>query len=192
MLHTCQPALFPHACLTCCPLQATGASNYYLDVHGPPGSDRPAARIWLLDSMNRFCPPLMFGWGCVAQDTLAWLNATSAGLPPVPSLAFVHIPIPQVGGGCQRRMRGRCIHSCLKRRVLQPCLPRRCLLLLGHAWYNVAIATCCTSVLLPDPPQFKEAWYDAPTVGRKEEDVACSVRDTGLFNLARRASAGPV
>ncbi|PRW60250.1 ser thr phosphatase family [Chlorella sorokiniana] len=110
------------------PPQATGASNYHLDIAGPPGSDAPAARIWLLDSMNRFCPPLMFGWGCVAPDTLAWLDETSAGLPRLPSLVFVHIPIPQ----------------------------------------------------------FNDAWYDAPTVGRKEEDVACSARDTGLFSLAKQ------
>lgn len=95
------------ASLACAPPaapQATGASNYYLDIHGPPGSEGAAARIWLLDSMNRFCPPLMFGWGCVAPDTLDWLNDTSAGLPPVPSLAFVHIPIPQVRGRLSRQV----------------------------------------------------------------------------------------
>lgn len=53
--------------------------------------------MWLLDSQDRTCPPLMWGWGCVAPDALAWLNATAAALPPAPSLAFVHIPIPQVG-----------------------------------------------------------------------------------------------
>lgn len=97
-LPTCSMCL-QAASLACAPPaapQATGASNYHLDIHGPPGSEGAAARIWLLDSMNRFCPPLMFGWGCVAPDTLAWLNDTSAGLPAVPSLAFVHIPIPQV------------------------------------------------------------------------------------------------
>ena len=36
--------------------------------------------------------------GCVGGDTLAWVNATLQQLPQVPSLAFVHIPVPQVGG----------------------------------------------------------------------------------------------
>ena len=31
-------------------------------------------------------------------DTVAWVNATLQQLPLVPSLAFVHIPVPQVGG----------------------------------------------------------------------------------------------
>jgi pre-mRNA-splicing factor SYF1 len=33
--------------------------------------------------------------------------------------------------------------------------------------------------------QFRDAWVDSPTEGRRAEDVACSVRDTGLFELAR-------
>lgn len=69
---SCRRGLSPPSCLAdpllpslvcpACSTQATGASNYFLDVQGLPGSDAPAARIWLLDSMNRFCPPLMFGW----------------------------------------------------------------------------------------------------------------------------------
>ncbi|KAL4427687.1 hypothetical protein ABPG75_001776 [Micractinium tetrahymenae] len=121
------------------PASVAGASNFWLDVHpySPPlgragaaggdAADGPAARIWLLDSGDRYCPPLMYGWGCVEEDTLAWVNATAASMPTVPSLAFVHIPIPQ----------------------------------------------------------FRDVWSDEPTVGSKEEDVACSVRDTGLFALAR-------
>lgn len=56
------------------PAAASGASNFWLDVHphSPPqlgragaaggSADAPAARVWLLDSGDRFCPPLMFGW----------------------------------------------------------------------------------------------------------------------------------
>ncbi|KAI3429468.1 hypothetical protein D9Q98_005560 [Chlorella vulgaris] len=125
------------------PQQATGATNYHLDILGPAGAraarggdgtEDPAARVWLLDSGERTCPPLMFGWGCVAEDTLQWLNATTQRLPPAPGLAFVHIPLPQ----------------------------------------------------------FRNAWHDGPTVGSKLEDIACSVRDTGLLQLARQAGIGAI
>ena len=50
------------------PSSVTGAGNYWLDVHAPHppggggGSTDVAARVWLLDSMDRYCPPVMFGW----------------------------------------------------------------------------------------------------------------------------------
>ena len=50
------------------------------------------------------------------------------------------------------------------------------------------LATLSSSLTrtLPLPSlQFKDAWYDTPAVGHKQEDVACSARDTGLFELAR-------
>ena len=34
-------------------------------------------------------------------------------------------------------------------------------------------------------PQFRDVWVGSPTAGRRAEDVACSVRDTGLFEVAR-------
>ena len=33
--------------------------------------------------------------GCVANDIVDWVRQQAASLPRVPSLAFVHIPIPQ-------------------------------------------------------------------------------------------------
>lgn len=33
--------------------------------------------------------------------------------------------------------------------------------------------------------QFRDVWHEAGTVGLKQEDVACSARGTGLFDLAR-------
>lgn len=53
---------------------------------------------------------------------------------------------------------------------------------------NPVLATLSSSLTrtLPLPSlQFKDAWYDTPAVGHKQEDVACSARDTGLFELAR-------
>lgn len=46
------------------PAAASGASNYWLDIHPAAGggADAPAARVWLLDSGDRYCPPLMYGW----------------------------------------------------------------------------------------------------------------------------------
>ena len=34
--------------------------------------------------------------GCVAPDMVAWVRQQAARLPRVPSLAFVHIPLPQM------------------------------------------------------------------------------------------------
>ncbi|KAL4444638.1 hypothetical protein ABPG77_002455 [Micractinium sp. CCAP 211/92] len=118
------------------PAAASGASNYWLDIHPAAGggADAPAARVWLLDSGDRYCPPLMYGWGCVAEDTLSWVNTTASRMPAAPSIAFVHIPIPQ----------------------------------------------------------FIDVWWDEPTVGNKQEDVACSVRDTGLFQLSRALGIGAI
>lgn len=33
--------------------------------------------------------------GCVERPTLWWMNRTAALLPKVPSLAFVHVPVPE-------------------------------------------------------------------------------------------------
>jgi pre-mRNA-splicing factor SYF1 len=64
------------------PSEASGASNYFLDIQPPAcdppdsggsqgsetgtqgasNSGGPAARIWLLDSGDHTCPPLMVGW----------------------------------------------------------------------------------------------------------------------------------
>lgn len=36
------------------------------------------------------------GRGCIGSRTLEWVLATAAHLPHVPSLAFIHIPVPQL------------------------------------------------------------------------------------------------
>ena len=33
--------------------------------------------------------------GCVERPTIQWMNQTLARLPRVPSLAFVHVPVPE-------------------------------------------------------------------------------------------------
>lgn len=33
--------------------------------------------------------------GCVERPTIWWMNRTLAQLPAVPSLAFVHVPVPE-------------------------------------------------------------------------------------------------
>lgn len=75
------------------PSNITGASNYYIDILGGDGS--VAARVWFLDSMDRGCEG-QAGAGCVASNTVAWFKATAASLPSVPSVLFVHIPIPEI------------------------------------------------------------------------------------------------
>ncbi len=42
--------------------------------------------------------PLCCCRGCVARDTVQWMQRVAAGLPRVPSLAFIHIPVPQFLG----------------------------------------------------------------------------------------------
>jgi hypothetical protein len=97
------------------PPGVSGAANYRLDIlpsasaYGGGGGPAPgegnatssgrgvAARLWFLDSLNRGCGllPGRLSWGCVAPDTLGWLQAQAARLPPVPSAAVIHIPIPE-------------------------------------------------------------------------------------------------
>ena len=41
-------------------------------------------------------PPRTIRRGCVGSRTLDWVRATAARLPRVPSVAFIHIPVPQL------------------------------------------------------------------------------------------------
>lgn len=106
----------------------------------------------------------------MAGDTLSWVREACGRIPDVPSLAFVHIPVPQVCvegvvgfGGVEGGERGPQLHCGCRHRHLP------------------------ATYLLPSYVQFMEVWVACPTVGRKQEDVACSARDTGLFDLARWA-----
>ncbi|KAL4419342.1 hypothetical protein ABPG75_005873 [Micractinium tetrahymenae] len=71
-----------------------GAGNYYLDVLNATG-EGVAARMWFLDSGSLGCEGLRDGWGCVPSGTVDWVAERAAALPHVPSLAFIHIPLPQ-------------------------------------------------------------------------------------------------
>lgn len=77
------------------PAGLPGAGAYWIDVLGPGTSRDVAARIWMVDSGNRGCDGTASGWGCVDARTVAWVRAQAARLPRVPSLAVVHIPVPQ-------------------------------------------------------------------------------------------------
>lgn len=64
----------------------------WIDVYDAAG-ETLALRIWVLDSMDRSCEGVGGGWGCVASDTVAWVNETAPTLEPAEqSIAFVHIP----------------------------------------------------------------------------------------------------
>ena len=81
------------------PEDVTGASNYWLDVASSSLQSFPldtAARLWFFDSMNRGCRDMSHSWGCVGEDTLAWLMDRAGTMQPVPSMGFVHIPVPQL------------------------------------------------------------------------------------------------
>lgn len=54
----------------------------------------------MLDSMSNGCEIETEGFGCVALDTVQWVNDTARKLghessSPVPSLMYVHIPVPE-------------------------------------------------------------------------------------------------
>ena len=55
---------------------------------------------------------------------------------------------------------------------------------------TLATASAHLPPLAPPRAQFMRTWAEAPTVGLKQEDPACSVRDTGLFALAQCAPGG--
>lgn len=79
------------------PLGVGGASNYYVNVF-PSGNGStlvPAARLWFFDSMDVGCAGFSGSWGCVTSTAVQWANDTLSKLLPVPSLAFVHIPLPE-------------------------------------------------------------------------------------------------
>lgn len=80
------------------PVAVGGASNYYLDIL--PASNTslvlvPAARLWFFDSMDMGCAGLTGSWGCVASTAVRWAASQAKSLTPVPSMAFVHIPLPE-------------------------------------------------------------------------------------------------
>ncbi|KAL4420875.1 hypothetical protein ABPG77_002834 [Micractinium sp. CCAP 211/92] len=71
-----------------------GSGNYFLDVLNATGEE-VAARMWFLDSGSLGCEGLRDGWGCVPSGTVDWVVEQASALPRVPSLAFIHIPLPQ-------------------------------------------------------------------------------------------------
>jgi hypothetical protein len=79
------------------PLGVGGASNYYINLFSPGNSSTlvPAARLWFFDSMDVGCAGFSGSWGCVTSTAVQWANDTLARLLPTPSLAFVHIPLPE-------------------------------------------------------------------------------------------------
>jgi hypothetical protein len=89
------------------PAGVSGASNYWLDVHPPltpgrqaedgSGGGGPAARIWLLDSGDRTCPPLMFGWWAALRR-----GHPSSVLPPFPVAPVpLHTAPSCIAGTCE-------------------------------------------------------------------------------------------
>eukprot|EP00887_Chlorella_sp_A99_P001702 scaffold8.g1702.t1 len=95
------------------PAGLAGATNFHLDVASPDGrragrkccaaprrgmawraGGGVAARLWFFDSTQRGCEGVD-GAGCTTNATVDWLRETAAGLPPAPSVGFVHIPVAQ-------------------------------------------------------------------------------------------------
>jgi len=75
-------------------------------VPSMPHSPRQCSVAWLQPSLSALLhdhcllPHGLLGSclacrGCVAADTVAWVRQQAAALPRVPSLAFIHIPLPQ-------------------------------------------------------------------------------------------------
>ena len=71
------------------------AFDYYVDVQAADGS--LAHRLWVLNSWDDRCEGQR-PWGCVSPGEVAWATqaADAAPRPAGDSVAFVHIPLPQL------------------------------------------------------------------------------------------------
>ena len=76
-------------------LAAPEPFNYFIDVLAPNGT--LAHRLWFLNSWDNLCEGRR-PWGCVSRSEVAWATeaAAAAPTPAADSIAFVHIPLPQL------------------------------------------------------------------------------------------------
>ena len=134
--------------------------------------------------------------GCVAKNTVEWMRQAAAGLPRVPSLAFIHIPIPQARMACPslailaaapllQRSRPAALRAgmgCMNRKAQCPeHLSAHCVL----------SAVPALPARPPARAQFMGVWNEECTWGSKEESVNCPLIDTGIFEAFRQALAAP-
>jgi hypothetical protein len=84
------------------PPTITGASNYVLEIKS---NGKVESLLYFFDSMRKGCYGET-GWGCVHIDTIQWYIKTSEENEKkfgrvLPSLAFLHIPIPEFMEVCK-------------------------------------------------------------------------------------------
>ncbi|CAH1449435.1 unnamed protein product [Lactuca virosa] len=98
-----------------------GFGNYDLRVRGPPGShlaNQTILNLFFLDSGDRAVVDGFKTYGWIKESQLSWLRGASkehnqenheseVSTPPIPSLAFFHIPIPEIRSGQFREIFGQ-------------------------------------------------------------------------------------
>lgn len=82
------------------PEAVSGVGNYVLTIHSAQ-EESLAAALYFLDSRS-YAPEAIGGYGWITRDQIAWYLDTSRELarqfpvsPPLPALAFFHIPLPE-------------------------------------------------------------------------------------------------
>lgn len=75
------------------PVNIHGFTNYYFPIYDNNGTQE-LVRLWVFDSGDANCLEVK-GYSCVYPDQVDWYLRVSKGLPNIPELAFVHIPLPE-------------------------------------------------------------------------------------------------
>ncbi|KAJ3426049.1 hypothetical protein M0812_28496 [Anaeramoeba flamelloides] len=84
------------------PVDITGVSNYYLEIHtadSTPDEKEVAVVLYFLDSGDKGCMGYK-GWGCVHPDQIDWFKGVSSEFtkqyPNHMGIVLFHIPVPEM------------------------------------------------------------------------------------------------
>jgi hypothetical protein len=80
------------------PESIAGSTNYFLPIYSNESDSEITANLWIFDTGRHDCEGYT-GWGCMQQNQISWYKEQSKLLnenKTIPSLAFFHIPVPEV------------------------------------------------------------------------------------------------
>lgn len=77
------------------PEGVAGAGNYWLPVMSTEDSSKEAARLWFLDSVHQSWRETARTGRHRNETQIAWLLGAAASSRGAPSMAFVHVPLPE-------------------------------------------------------------------------------------------------
>lgn len=90
--------------------ELSGFGTYNLPIMSGTDITKQVFNLWFFDSQTYNNANDLGGYGCVEKDQIEWYIETEKALTeangavPVPSLAFQHIIVPEVFGGCFEMM----------------------------------------------------------------------------------------